>query len=89
MLNYVIISNYDANLESNVGEAAFATRSEGVDWLMLNVRYAGTTKQRLIMNNEYMTDLKSIVGEAASATRREGVVRPTSSKGSRNNEAYD
>jgi NAD-dependent dihydropyrimidine dehydrogenase PreA subunit len=38
--------------------------------------------------DEDNTKLQSNVGEAASATRNEGVVSPTSSKGSKNNEAY-
>jgi len=55
--------------------------------------YILIVNQPLFLNQQLMyhmnyTDLKSNVGEAAFATRREGVDRPTSSKGSKNNEAY-
>ena len=68
--------NYISNSKSDVGDGIVRSTT------------LSETMHTLDFNRNYMSNSKSDVGEADSATRSDGVVRPTSSKGSRNNEAY-
>jgi len=66
MLNNMIISKFDINLESDVGEAAFATEPRRRRLTYVEQEEQKQRSMRLITNAK--TNLKSIVGEAASAT---------------------